>query len=261
MRTKRAHYDTYDYPAYWEGRDYEHESEIIVIKNFLSKIPKIDKILDIGAGYGRIAPYYIFRAKKVVLADPSSKLLEEAKKRVESLKDIMPGKLRQVSFVQTSTEDLGTNFKKGKFDLILMIRVMHHIGDPEKTIEALGKAIAPNGHLILEFANKIHGKATFTKLLKGDFTYPMDIFPIDRKTKKDNKTINFYNYHPHIIKYLLKKYGFRIKEVRSVSNIRSPYLKKHLPCWALTSIEKLLQRPLAHIYFGPSIFILAKKRA
>jgi 2-polyprenyl-3-methyl-5-hydroxy-6-metoxy-1,4-benzoquinol methylase len=261
MRIKKAHYDTYDYPAYWEGRDYEHESEIIVIKHFLGKIPKIYKILDIGAGYGRIAPYYIYRAKKVVLADPSSKLLEEAKKRIDSLKDIMPGRLRQVSFVQTSTQDLTTHFKKAQFDLVLMVRVMHHIADPESTIEALSHAVSPNGHLILEFANKIHGKATITKLLKGDFTYPMDIFPVDRKTTKDNKSIDFYNYHPHIIKYLLKKHGFKIQEVRSVSNIRSTYLKKHLPCWALTSIEKLLQKPLAHIYFGPSIFILAKKRA
>ena len=73
-----AHYDSYDYPAYWQDRDYEHNSEIEAIKAFLGKIPEINNILDIGTGYGRLTPTYSFRAKKIILSDPSSKLLSKA---------------------------------------------------------------------------------------------------------------------------------------------------------------------------------------
>jgi hypothetical protein len=51
-----AAYDTYDYPSYWEGRDYEHGSEEIAIKGFLNRIAKIKTALEIGAGYGRLVP-------------------------------------------------------------------------------------------------------------------------------------------------------------------------------------------------------------
>ena len=93
-----AYYDSYNYSSYWHGRDYEHESEVLAIKSYLAKIPKIEKVLDIGCGYGRLAPVYVYRAKKIVLADPSRKLLSEAKKRIASIKQILPQKLNQISF-------------------------------------------------------------------------------------------------------------------------------------------------------------------
>jgi len=73
-----AAYDTYDYPGYWIGREYEHEAEIFAIKSFLKKIPVIKNVVEIGAGFGRLVPAYFFRARRVVLTDPSSKLLKIA---------------------------------------------------------------------------------------------------------------------------------------------------------------------------------------
>src|SRR3989304_2160128 len=80
-----AAYDHYDYPSYWKGREYEHECEVIALKTLLGKIPKIVKIADIGCGFGRLLPYYLYRAKSVILTDPSSKLLRQAKANVSTV--------------------------------------------------------------------------------------------------------------------------------------------------------------------------------
>ena len=85
-----SHYDTYDYPSYWTERKYEHESEVIAIKHFLSKIRKIKSALEIGAGYGRLTPSYAYRAKRIILTDPSKNLLDLAKKSL-SKKEIWYG--------------------------------------------------------------------------------------------------------------------------------------------------------------------------
>ena len=62
-----AAYDSFDYPSYWEGREYEHNSELIALRRLISLIPKIDTLLEIGAGFGRLTPEYLYRAKRIIL--------------------------------------------------------------------------------------------------------------------------------------------------------------------------------------------------
>ena len=57
----------------------------------------------------------------------------------------------------------------------------------------------------------------------------------------------------------LEEKGFEILQKRSVSNIRSSFIKNLLPCSFLLSLESRLQIPFAYINFGPSIFVLARK--
>lgn len=247
-----AAYDTFDYPSYWQDRSYEHESEVIAVNELLNQIPKIKKIIDIGGGFGRLTPQYVFRAKSVVLTDPSTKLLSLAKKNLKTYKNI--------KFVQSTAENLAKKFRARSFDTVFMVRVMHHIKEPDVIIKTIAKLLKKNGYLLLEFPNKVHGKAVITNFLKGDFTFSLDIFTADKTTKNRKNTLPFNNYHPHIIERMLTKYGFEIVDKRSVSNIRSPFLKKNLPTKTLTELEKFLQKPFAKINFGPSIFILARKK-
>ena len=122
--------------------------------------------------------------------------------------------------------------------------------------------IKKGGYFILEFANKFHFKAQGREFLKGNFTYPLDIFPKDIRSKgsKRKKTLPFYNFHPDQIKETLTTKGFEILETRSVSNIRSPFIKRAVPINTLLALERIVQKPFARIGFGPSIFILSKKR-
>lgn len=248
-----AYYDNYDYPSYWTSRKYEHQSEIFAIRSFLQKVPKINKILEIGAGYGRLTATYIFRAHKVILTDPSAQLLRLARSKYL--------KKKQIKFIQTTIQNLPKKIKRGTVDVAIMIRVLHHLENPDQAFEIVSNLLPKGGYFILEFANKRHLKATISQFLKGNFTFPIDIFPTDkRNTKRRKKTLPFYNYHPDQIVDKLKAHGFKIIEKRSVSNIRSPFFKKIFTTHALLSAEKILQKPLSLFNFGPSIFILAKKK-
>jgi hypothetical protein len=138
---------------------------------------------------------------------------------------------------------------------------MHHIEDPSEAIKIAHEYLKPGGYFILEFANKIHGKAIFQNLLNGNFTFPLDIFPLDKRSKKNikNHTILFLNHHPDIIQKYLSDKGFKIVEKMSVSNIRSKQIKAIVSPRVLVRLERLIQKPLTRINFGPSIFVLARK--
>ncbi|MFC1624864.1 class I SAM-dependent methyltransferase [Patescibacteria group bacterium] len=247
-------YDTYDYPSYWDDREYEHESEVIALKSLISKIKKINTILDVGAGYGRLTHTYLFRSKKTILSDPSAKLLSLARKEFKGNK--------KIKFIQSTAEHLKNKLRAKSVDLVIMVRVMHHLENPEKAFKNIYRVLKPNGYLILEFANKRHGKAVFKEMFKGNLTYLLDIFPKDMRSKKQKKkkTIPFVNYHPDGVIKMLNDHGFKVIEKRSVSNIRNEKIKKATSLETLLKIEELLQKPFSYLNFGPSIFILTKKK-
>lgn len=249
-----AAYDTFDYPGYWIGRDYEHKSEVIALKSFLQKIKKVKNILEIGAGFGRLAPSYAFRAKRVILTDPSAKTLKIARASYVGKKNF--------KYIQSSLENLPSKIRGGTVGLVIMIRVIHHIKNIDAAFKIIHRMIAPGGYFIFEFANKKHIKATFKEFAKGNFSFLKDQETTDIRSKKSIKrgTLPFLNYHPDKIKEILNEYDFEVIEERSVSNIRSSFLKKVFSTELLIWFETILQKPFSYIDFGPSIFILAKKR-
>ena len=253
--TMPAHYDSFDYPSYWESREYEHWSEVIAIRSFLEKIPSIKNILEVGCGYGRLLEYYAHRGKKIVLTDPCVKMLAEAKKRSRSRGE------GDVIFVQSKVENLGKRFRRNQFDMIIMVRVTHHLENLDEAFEVFEKLLKPGGYLILEFANKLHSKALLKNILTGNFTFPLEIFPTDNRSQKSktNKTLPFFNYHPDKIVDLLHDYKFDVIDKRSVSNVRSTWVKKHFPQSFLLEFEKSTQKLLSSVNFGPSVFLLARK--
>jgi ubiquinone/menaquinone biosynthesis C-methylase UbiE len=248
-----AAYDTYDYPAYWKEREYEQGAECAALRTLLSKIPKIEKILDVGCGYGRLFSTYAFRAKKIILSDPSAKLLSTARKNTKDNK--------KVELVQSSLENLPFKVKRGSVDLIVMVRVLHHLENTKDAFAIISNLLKDNGYLILEFANKGHFKSVILEMFKGNITFPLDLSSKDIRSEKSKKagTLPFVNYHPDAILQELKDAGFTVLNKLSVSNIRSTFIKKVVSTPTLLAAEKFLQQPLGYINFGPSIFILAQK--
>jgi hypothetical protein len=53
--------------------------------------------------------------------------------------------------------------------------------------------------------------------------------------------------------------GLESRRVLSVSNLRHPLAKADLPQGAMLAFERLAQGPLGPLYFGPSVFFLARK--
>lgn len=247
-----AAYDNFDYLSYWKGRDYEHESEAFAIREFLKKVPKGEIALEIGAGYGRLVPFYENKVKKVILTDPSVKTLKLAR---------MAFREKKFSFIEVGLENLQKYIKKNSISLVIFVRVLHHISKPECSFEEIGKMIKPGGFLVLEYANKSHFKATLRQFLRGNFRYHSNLETTDTRSIQSIKKRNipFHLFHPFTIKTCLEKAGFAIIEKRSVSNIRSRHVKMLIPIALLIYLEKKLQAFLATINFGPSIFILARK--
>ena len=249
-----AAYDTFDYPGYWIGRDYEHKSEVIALKALLQKIKRIKTILEVGAGFGRLVPSYAFRAKKIILSDPSSKSLKIARGAFSGKKSI--------KFIHSCLENLPAKIRAHSVDVVVLIRVIHHIQDIDSAFKIMHRMLAPGGYLIFEFANKKHIKATLRQFFKGNYSFFKDATTTDIRSKKSIKrgTLPFLNYHPDRINEILEVYGFEVVEKRSVSNIRSTFLKRIFSTELLVSLESILQLPFAYINFGPSIFILARKK-
>lgn len=249
-----AFYDAsdFDYEDYWRGRDYENLSEAICLKEFFKRIPnKSDKILvEVGAGFGRLTCLYHTLFKKSILVEPAGKLRKLAINRLKNYKNVkfLGGEAEKIP--------LGNDF----CDIVLVVRVAHHLVYLDKAVKEIKRILKPGGFLALEFANKIH----FRAVLRGLISLNPSILnheSIDRRSKevKTRGAIPFMNHHPARVLKVLAKEGFKIISKRSVSNFRFPVLKKILPLGWLLKIEGFLQPELAKISFGPSIFLLCQK--
>jgi len=69
-----------------------------------------------------------------------------------------------------------------------------------------------------------------------------------------SKNVMFFNFHPKYVSGLLEQAGFKVTKKLSVSNFRSPFLKRYIPEGLLNMTENLAQEPLARFNFGPSLF-------
>jgi len=246
-------YDSYNYAQFWEKRNYEDQAEKIALKKLFQKIPssKRNLIIDIGGGFGRLGEIYAPEFKKCFLVDPSEKLLNLAKKKLKNFKNI--------EFKKGSGEKLP--FKENSFDVALIIRVIHHFQNPEKFFKETSRILKPQGFLILEFANKIHFLACLRAWSRGNLKFTKQLESIDQRSPKSiaTETIPFLNHHPKFVINLLNKNGFEVISILSVSNFRHHFLKKVIPLPMLLFLESKIQKIAASFYFGPSIFILAKK--
>jgi ubiquinone/menaquinone biosynthesis C-methylase UbiE len=237
----------HNYLQYWDGRDYEHASEEVAIKRLL-KGRRFRHATDIGGGYGRLCVLLENYADKVTLAEPSQQQLDIAK---DFLKDHP-----EVERKLMQADDL--KFKDGQLDLITMIRVMHHLPDPSPEFKELARVLADDGLLILEVANNSHARNRLKYYARGK---KLPVQPVDIRSAKNQREdeIPFVNHNPKTVIKQLAHAGLKVESILSVSNLRSPGVKKIVPMSVMLSVEKVLQKPLAHTFFGPSTFLLVRK--
>lgn len=230
----------FSYLDYWKTRKYEHESEIIALKNLLGS-QHFQTGLDLGGGYGRLASFLTSYSKEVLLVEPSLKQRNFAKTHLKGLKNI---KILAGTCQKTKLPDQCC-------DLVVMVRVMHHLPEAGIVLDEIYRILKPNGMVVIEFANSLNLKSRITSFVTGKPILPA---PIDRRRAINirNQTIPFVNHHPVSLQKLLIKSGFKIENLLSVSNFRG------LPFNSL-KLEKWLQKILSGIYFGPSVFVKASK--
>lgn len=237
----------HNYLHYWDGRDYENQAEIVAIRRLIGT-KHFRHAVDIGGGYGRLCVLLEEYADKVTLAEPSRQQLDIAADYLKNHPNV-DRKLMQVEKL---------DFADGSVDLFTMIRVMHHLPDPSKPFAELARTLADDGYIILEMANYTHFRNRVKHALKGKKlpTEPVDIRSAEHRTEDE---IPFVNHNPKTVIRQLAHAGLRVERTLSVSNLRSPGLKKVMPQKLMVSIEKALQEPLAGSHFGPSVFFLVRK--
>lgn len=241
-------YDGYNYLDFWLGRQYEDEADKMAVSRLLSLVPGVSrKLIDVGAGIGRMVSLYEEKCEQFILLDSSAHQLAEAKN------------IRPLNPKGSTLIGDGENIPlpNGSLDTALCVRVFHHLQDPTKIVQEINRILEVGGYLILEIPNKLHFKNRINGYLgKIDWDILSET-PINRAVNHENVT--FVNHHPQTIIDLLKSNGFEILEILSVSNFRSSFLKKILPTSLLIFLEKLSQNPLARFWFGPSLYFLARK--
>lgn len=237
----------HNYLKYWDGREYEHAAEELAISRML-KGKRFKKAVDVGGGYGRLSVYLRKFADEVTLAEPSQQQLDIAK---EYLKD-------KPSVISKLAQAEALPFSDGEVDLVLVVRVLHHLPDPMPAFEEINRILKKDGYFLLEFANNAHFKNRLKHLAKFQ-KLPLD--PVDIRSAENQRAdvIPFVNHNPKTIKKQLAQVGFKLEKVLSASNFRSTTLKKTLGKKTLLALEKATQKPLAHTYFGPSTVFLLRK--
>lgn len=238
---------SHNYLHYWDGRDYEHAAEEMAIKRLLDG-KHFRSAVDVGGGYGRLCVLLEKYADKVTLAEPSQKQLDIA---ADFLKDH-----QEINRKLLQADDL--KFGDNSVDLLTMVRVMHHLPDPSAEFNEIYRVLAADGYGVIEVANYIHARNRVKHLVHRQRlpTRPVDIRSAAHKT--DNE-IPFVNHNPKTVIKQLAHAGLKVERILSVSNLRSPGLKKVMPRSVMLAIEGILQPTLAHSYFGPSVFLLVKR--
>ncbi|HEX5744535.1 MAG TPA: class I SAM-dependent methyltransferase [Candidatus Saccharimonadales bacterium] len=249
-RKKRA--DQYNDPKhnylqYWEGRQYEHLAEEVAVSKLL-RGKHFGRAVDVGGGYGRLCILLENYADHVTLAEPSHQQLDIAEDFLKDHPDI-DRKLMQA-------DDL--KFKAGSVDLLTMIRVMHHLPDPSVEFKEIARVLSKDGYAVIEVANYAHFRNRVKHLARREH---LPVKPVDIRSEANrrNDEIAFVNHNPATVVRQLEHAGLRVEVTLSVSNLRSVRLKRIMPRELMLGAERALQRPLAAIYFGPSIFFLVRK--
>ncbi len=229
---------------FWtQARTYEDAVERIALQALLP--PKGKTLIEIGAGFGRLAELYA-GYDTVVLMDYAHTQLAQAVERLGT-DGASEGRPHYV-FVQANFYHLP--FEAGRFDTVTMIRTLHHAMDAPGVLREVSEVLAPGGAFVLEFANKLNLKAIARRLLGRQSWSPFDRRPVEFVD------LNF-NFHPKWIWEQLAHVQLRRNAVRTVSHFRIGVLKRRLPHRLLVAMDALAQPTGSLWQLSPSVFVRA----
>ena len=234
-------YEGSDYRTrFWEGqgRSYEDQVERVALRRLMP--PAGQTLIEIGAGFGRLADEYR-GYRQVILFDYSRSLLREAQAQLPQLA------APDTQFIFVAGNWYKMPFAAGLFDTMVQIRTLHHAADVPALMQQLARIARPGGRYVLEFANKQNLKAILRYSLRRQDWSPFAPEPVEFTA------LNF-DFHPHWIRQQLQQAGFHPGRVLSVSHFRLGVLKKAVPNGWLVWADSLLQATGGWWQLTPSIF-------
>jgi ubiquinone/menaquinone biosynthesis C-methylase UbiE len=234
-------YEGSDYRAdFWEGqgREYEDLAERAALRRLLPSGGR--RLIDVGAGFGRLSEFYA-GYDQVVLLDYSRSLLRQAQARLG----------RDPRYVYVATSFYTIPFAADQFDGAMMVRVMHHVADVPALLSEMGRVLAGGSTFAVEHANKRHLKAILRYALRRQAWDPFTPEPYEFVE------MNF-DFHPDWMRARLAEAMFHVKRTLTVSHFRLPLLKRLIPARLLAAADAALQPTGAWWQLTPSIFFQAE---
>lgn len=233
-----CNYEGSDYRTrFWEkpDRDYEDQVERVALRRLMP--PTGGRLLDVGAGFGRLADEYI-GYQQVVLLDYSRSLLCEGREQLSS----------DPRYLFVAANWYAMPFIDGVFDTLVQVRTLHHAADAPALLQQLARIIRPRGTYILEFANKHNLKAMARYALRKQTWSPFTLEPVEFVS------LNF-DFHPDWINAQLRAAGFHPGETLTVSHFRLPLAKRLVPTSLLVAVDKAIQSTGRWWQLTPSVFV------
>ncbi len=221
---------------FWEGqgREYEDRVERIAIRRLLP--PTGERLLELGAGFGRLTPLFS-GYKQVVLLDYSRSQLEFARQHYGD-----------EGFLYVAADIYRMPFAPGLFDGATMVRVLHHMQDPLAALSGIREAMRQGGVFLLEFANKQNLKAIARWALRRQDWNPFTPEPVE--FVKLN-----YDFHPRYVRETLIRAGFKPGRTLTVSHFRLGLLKRTIPTGVLVALDSMAQLTGDLWQLSPSVFV------
>lgn len=225
---------------FWEGqgREYEDLAERIALRKLLP--PTGARLVEIGAGFGRLADLYD-GYHQVVLLDYSKSMLRQAQDRLG----------REGKYIYVAANLYNMPFVDSLFDTTVTLRVLHHVQNIPASFQEIQRVLRPQGVYVLEYANKRHLKAVLRYLLGRQSWSPFAPEPYEFVELN-------YDFHPAWMQTRLREAGFAIGRELAVSSFRLPLLKRLIPPRPLAVLDGLLQGPTASLKLAPSVFVRAR---
>jgi SAM-dependent methyltransferase len=246
-------YDTggYDYRGFWQGKDYEHWSETRALRVAMRHLGRPRWLADFGGGFGRNAVQYLGRVDHAVLIDYSRSNLTRAAQLYED--EIASGHmfllradLNQLPFVDAA------------FDSAIVVRVLHHLPDLNRTLREMGRVVGRSW--ILDVPIKDHALGMMRGAVKGDIKPLRDDIP--RQT--GNTEYPFFNFKLEAVRRALLEQRWDTTQLASVNNFRR--WDRRLPNAAVKGLAPLFHalevgmQSVGKGWWGPSQFVLALRQ-
>lgn len=226
---------------FWgQGREYEDAVERVALQHLLPAAGR--RLIEIGAGYGRLVPLYS-GYDKVVFFDYAISQLQQAYKLWG---DTGPG--GRPRYIYVAGDFYNLPFSLALFDTVTMVRVLHHAADAPAVLRGISQILAPGGTFVLEYANKRNLKAILRYLLRRQDWSPFDQEPVEFVE------LNF-DFHPAWMRERLAEVGLQVRKLRTVSHFRLDLFKRLAPTKLLVALDQLFQPTGALWQLTPSVFV------
>lgn len=124
-------------------------------------------VLDAGGGTGRVAQFFTGSGVRVIVADQTFQMLQEANKK------------EGLDTVCSLTEEMP--FMDGHFCCIIMVDALHHVANQPATIRELWRLLKPGGRIIIEepdirqFKVKLMALAEKIAFMRSHFLSPSKV--------------------------------------------------------------------------------------